>query len=213
MRKKITIVHGVGTNDADYVVQKWSIFVDESGKKKQKLLWICPFYCKWRSMLSRCYSTKFQEKYPTYRGCYVCEEWLIFSNFKSWMEKQDWQGKSLDKDILFPENKLYSPSTCIFLDKKVNTFLIERNASRGEYMIGVYWHKQLGKFVARCNDSNSLKHLGVFSTEIEAHKAWLSFKLEQAKLLAAEQTDPRVAKALIDRYENYVIRGDKDDFK
>lgn len=36
-----------------------------------------------------------------------------------------------------------------------------------------------------------------------AHKAWLQYKLEQARILATKQTDVRVAKALIDRYENY----------
>ena len=37
----------------------------------------------------------------------------------------------------------------------------------------------------------------------EAHKAWLKRKQELAILLAAEQTDDRVAKAIIDRYMNY----------
>jgi hypothetical protein len=47
------------------------------------------------------------------------------------------------------------------------------------------------------------KHLGYFSTPEEAHQAWLKAKIELAKELAAEQTDPRIAKALINRYENY----------
>lgn len=34
----------------------------------------------------------------------------------------------------------------------------------------------------------------------EAHEAWLKRKLELAHLLAAEQEDPRVAEALINRY-------------
>lgn len=47
------------------------------------------------------------------------------------------------------------------------------------------------------------KHLGFFHTPEEAHQAWLKAKLELAKKLAAEQDDPRVAKALVERYENY----------
>jgi glutaredoxin 1 len=42
--------------------------------------------------------------------------------------------------------------------------------------------------------------------ELEAHQAWLKCKQEVALEFAAEQTDPRVAKALIDRYENYVAQ-------
>jgi hypothetical protein len=63
------------------------------------------------------------------------------------------------------------------------------------------------KFQARCNDgSGKTKHLGYFDTELEAHQAWLKCKQEVALELAAEQTDPRVAKALIERYENYVAQ-------
>ena len=43
----------------------------------------------------------------------------------------------------------------------------------------------------------------LFRSQIEAHQAWLKRKLELATLLAAEQTDERVAKALIARYTNY----------
>ena len=204
--KKKKLVYGVGINDADYAVEKCETISYENGKQKRKLVWICPFYCKWRDMLRRCYSAKWQEKYPTYIGCSACKDWLVFSNFKHWMEKQDWEGKQLDKDLLLQGNEVYSPRACVFVDKKVNLFVTERNASRGRLMIGVCWHRGANKFQALCGDgSGKQKHLGLFDTEIEAHKAWLDFKLEQAKILAAEQTDPRVAKALIERYENYVI--------
>ncbi|MNY45117.1 hypothetical protein D3C86_1801990 [compost metagenome] len=46
-------------------------------------------------------------------------------------------------------------------------------------------------------------HLGYFLCPEEAHAAWLSAKRIQAKELAEIQTDPRVAKALVDRYLNY----------
>ena len=46
------------------------------------------------------------------------------------------------------------------------------------------------------------EYLGLFTCEVEAHQAWLKRKLELAHLLAAEQTDGRVAKALIERYTN-----------
>ena len=51
--------------------------------------------------------------------------------------------------------------------------------------------------------SGKRESLGLFSTAEDAHKAWLAHKLEKAYILAAEQLDERVAKALIDRYENY----------
>ena len=116
MRKKDKLVYGVGINDADYRVQEKITVVDEDGKKKQKLVWICPFYEKWKPMLRRCYSAKYQEVRPTYIGCSVSEDWLRFSTFKAWMAAQDWEGMEIDKDILFPNNKIYSPETCVFIN-------------------------------------------------------------------------------------------------
>ena len=204
--KKKKLRYGVGLNDADYVVKINEITVYENGKRKWKLIWECPFYRRWVNMLSRCYSTNYKQKFPTYEECHVCEEWLTFSNFKAWMETQDWEGKQLDKDILFPGNKIYSPHNCVFVSSRTNLFITDSGASRGDFLIGVSLSVSGRRFIAKCKDSSGrLKHLGMFDTELEAHKAWLAFKLEQAKILAAEQSDPRVAKALIERYENYVI--------
>ena len=204
--KKKKLVRGVGINNADYVVTVYETIGYENGKQKRRVVWRCPFYSRWNDMLARCYTTSYKQRFPTYEGCCVCKEWLTFSNFKAWMEKQDWEGKELDKDLLVPRNKVYSPETCVFVDKRVNLFLTESSANRGGYMIGVSWKKGKDRFQAVCNNgARKSKHLGYFNTELEAHKAWLAFKLEQAKILAAEQTDPRVAKALVERYENYVI--------
>ncbi len=202
------LVYGVGVNDADYVIQINETVGNVNGKQKQRLVWSCPFYRKWANMLERCYSYKYQEKQTTYTGCSVCVEWYLFSNFKSWMQTQDWEGKQLDKDILVKENKVYSSETCVFVSRTVNNFVIDNKASRGDWPVGVSWHKRDGKFVSRCcNPLTSKKeNLGRFDNPNEAHQAWLTRKLELAKLLAAEQDDPRVAKALIERYENYTER-------
>lgn len=192
----------VGINDADYTVMIQEIVGYVDGKRKRKLIWACPFYMTWASLLKRCYSEKYQARWPTYIGCSVVEEWKTFSNFKYWMEKQDWQGKQLDKDLLHPGNKEYGPDACVFVSQMVNKFVIESDASRGEYPIGVCWHKGVNKFKAQCCNpfNGKQEHLGLFTCPNEAHKAWLKRKQELAILLAAEQTDERIAKALVDRY-------------
>lgn len=203
--KNKKLVYGVGINDADYAVQKFEYMGRLNGKKLSKRIWTCPYYSKWSGMLERGHSDKFKRKQPSYKDVTVCTEWHRFSNFKSWMEKQDWEGKELDKDILFPGNKVYSPATCVFVLRIINTFILESNSTRGEYMIGVQYHSSTGKLRAVCNNPITKKResLGLFFCEQAAHNAWLSRKLELAKELAAEQSDPRVAKALIERYENY----------
>ena len=199
------LVYGVGINDADYVVQKFETIGYEGGKRKQKRVWRCPCYRVWTHMLERCYDAKRQERQPTYKGCSVSDEWHIFSNFRAWMVAQDWEDKHLDKDILFEGNKVYGAETCIFVTRMVNNFTIDSGATRGELMIGVHWDKRAGKFKSQCGNpfSGEQEYLGLFTCELEAHQTWIKRKLELAHLLAAEQTDERVAKALIMRYTDY----------
>lgn len=199
------LVYGVGRNDADYVVDKKETIGYVDGKQKQKKVWGCPYYQTWIDMLKRCYSAKHQERQPTYKDCSVSTEWLTFSVFKRWMEKQQWEGLQLDKDLLIEGNKVYGPDTCVFVSQTVNKFINDRGNDRGEWLVGVDWHKQTEKFRAQCSNpfTKKVEHLGLFTCEQEAHNAWLKRKLELAHELAAIQTDERVAKALIDRYTNY----------
>lgn len=201
---KRKLVRGVGINDAGYVVTKRETIVVD-GKQKQKLVWRCPYYQTWADMLNRCYDTKLHERQPTYAGCTVSDNWLKFTNFKAWMEKQDWEGKQLDKDLLFEGNKVYSADTCVFVSPMVNNFTTDSGASRGKWMIGVSWDKEKQKFRTQCQNPFTKKreHLGYFTCEQEAHQAWKARKLELAHELAAIQTDERVAKALVARYANY----------
>lgn len=200
--KNKKLVYGIGINDADYVVQKFETIGYINGKQKQKRVWRCPYYKTWANMLERCYSAGYQERHPTYRGCTVSKEWHTFSNFRAWMEEQDWEGKQLDKDLLIEGNKTYSSDTCVFVTQAVNKFTADSGAARGEWLIGVYWDKEKGKFKTQCSNPFTKKreHLGLFTSEQEAHEAWLKRKLELAHELASIQTDPRVAKALIKRY-------------
>ena len=46
-------------------------------------------------------------------------------------------GWELDKDILVKGNKIYSPDTCCFVPKEVNTVFTKRQSKRGDYPIGV----------------------------------------------------------------------------
>lgn len=190
------LVYGFGINDANYKVSSYL-----NGKQI-----LCPYYKTWKNMLKRCFCKSESDRLPTYSECVVVDEWLHFSSFKSWMEKQDWEGKYLDKDILHFRNKLYSPETCCFVDRKTNQFVVESDATRGKYLIGCYFETSMGKFKAQCRDSNGkVVNLGRYETQESAHYTWLSFKYKQAVILASKQTDVMVADALINRYtrENY----------
>lgn len=192
--KKSKLVYGVGVNNADYVTEKKEII-----DGKRKYVWFCSFYRAWKDMLQRCYTAK----HPAYAGCTVSPEWLIFSNFKIWMEAQNWLGMELDKDILIPGNKLYSSESCAFVSRQLNVFLTGSGNARGDYLIGVCWDKKSRKFRARCCNpfSKTQEYLGLFDTELEAHLAWKVKKHELSCQYADMQTDIRIAEALRARFQ------------
>ncbi len=193
------LVAGVGINDADYKTQEYATI-----NNKQVKIWICPFYQKWINMLKRCYSQEYGTETSTYKDCYVCEEWLYFSNFKSWMETQDWENKQLDKDLLVCNNKIYSPDTCVFIPKEVNIFLTKRNKCRGIYPLGVSYmvksktsiKERTNPFISTISENGKTTYLGYFNLPVEAHRAWQKAKIDLAEVLKKEQTDIRIISGL-----------------
>lgn len=185
-------VYSVGINDSWYPVNS----------KVDGVVVRCPFYVRWCNMLKRCYSKPYQDKYPTYIGCSVDDEWLTFSNFRRWMESQDWRGNELDKDLIQPGNKVYSKDKCVFLDQALNSFIQDRLDGNKAHMCGVDFYKKNSMFRASTNNNMTRKKefLGFFTTEHSAHLAWRKRKHELACQLADMQSDDRVANALRSRY-------------
>lgn len=152
-------------------------------------------------MLKRCYSEKYQKKQPTYKECTICKEWLLFSNFKLWMKKQDWKDKELDKDMLFQGNKHYSPKFCIFIPQEINKLFLSRTSKRGLYRQGLYFNKQVRKFQVQCNVNGVVTYLGRYETQDLAFEAYKKFKYKLIKEVALLQSEPLRSAML-----SYVIR-------
>lgn len=192
------LIYGVALNDADYIVTKSKEVNGRSVK-----IWRCDYYYTWLNVLKRCFSKSFKEKNPAYENCTICNEWLLFSNFKSWMEKQDWVGNHIDKDLLSNGSKIYSPETCIFVSGKVNSFVKISNYKNSNLPIGVSIHKRSGMYRASIVINKKQEHLGLFDSKEDAHEAWRVRKLELAIDLANSEfvTDDRVKRALIARYQ------------
>lgn len=171
MRKKTKLIWGVGINDADYPVERF---------KDGKMVWICPYYHKWRKMLERCYSDKWRALRPSYKDVTVVEEWLLFSTFKQWMVEQDQPlDYQLDKDILVPGNNVYGPDTCLLVPKHINNLFVNvaSHARRGKYPAGV--NKVNNKYKAQISKSGKMTHIGYYFTPEEAHVAWRKEKTKQ----------------------------------
>lgn len=177
-----------------------SVSASKTGKTRndmKKVLYGCAFcdseqsvrglksYRVWRGVLDRCFNTAFQEKEPTYKGCSICKEWLLFSTFKKWFDENYVDGFEIDKDLLSDINrKLYSPQTCVFLPMEINRFLggrstkIEHNIPLGVLSSG-------NKFIAK----HGRTYLGTFDTIKEAQDAYLKTKKEYTVMLANKWKD------------------------
>lgn len=150
----------------------------ENGKETKE-------YLHWRHILMRCYDNKYKEKEPTYYNCEVCEEWHNFQNFAKWYEENyyevEGQSMNLDKDILIKGNKIYSPQTCVFVPQNINKLFTKRQNHRGEYPIGVSWHKKDKAFRVCVSDGNGkLIYLGNFSN---SHEAFLIYKINKELII------------------------------
>jgi len=148
-----SLVFGVGVND-------WAVHIWVGGKPIKE-------YKLWNGMLERCFSEKFKQKCPTYEGVTCSKEWHSMTKFiedVSQMKGFCLSGWALDKDILQKGNKLYSKDNCCFVPAEVNNLLIKCDNSRGEYPVGVCFHKTRGKFMAYLKINGKMKHLGYFTT-------------------------------------------------
>ena len=150
---------------------------------------------------------KFQDRQPIYKCCSVHTDWLLFSNFKSWMEKQDWKGKQLDKDILVKGNKIYSENTCLFVTHRVNTLINSMDQNRGKLSIGVTINPENSDlFISRVSLRGKRINLGSFPTENEAHYTYCIEKNKEIISVAEEQKDLQVKEALLNHVypKNYL---------
>ena len=161
-------------------------------------------YSLWCDMLRRCFSDAFKIKYKTYKDCTCSENFKSYEYFYEWCNKQIGFNEhtfEIDKDLLVKGNKLYSENTCVFLPKEINYVLVKCNSARGEYPIGVCFHKQRNKFLSNIRLNNGNKnYLGLFDTPEKAFQAYKIAKESYLKELAEKyksQIDPRAYKALM----------------
>lgn len=160
----------------------------------------------WRNMLLRCYCKSYTSRHPTYIGCTVCDEWLYFSNFKKWFEKNYIEGNHLDKDLLSPGNgKIYSPETCCFLPRQLNCTFISRIQHLNKIKKGVSMTRY-GKYAAFIHMYGKTKNLGHFDTAQEAHLAYTNAHVGFIKELAIKfYRKNKITKRVYDALMNYKV--------
>jgi hypothetical protein len=160
-------------------------------------------YEHWRGMLLRCYCNKTQDKFPTYKGFSVCDEWLIYQNFADWFYCQEFYecGYQLDKDILKGKFKVYSAETCCMIPREINNMFNTNSKNKGKYPQGVQPYNDSGRFDAKVKVSGKYKYLGVFDTPEQAFSAYKIGKEARVKEVALKwegKIEERVFQVLMD---------------
>lgn len=186
---KRTLIQGVGINDADYKYR-----ISEMIGGKRKIVYQCKIHSMWKDLLRRCYNKKHKEKYPHYKEVTCCEEWLLFSNFKNWVDSQgdlfdrDGRVKQLDKDLLVIGNKFYCPANCIIVSGKINNFFLDGLPRKGSIPKGVCFNKEVNKFHVFCKDplNRYSKYIGAVPNEEEGRILYNKTKNKYFKDLLSE---------------------------
>lgn len=170
-RKSKGLVHGFGVNDSNH-----SVSMKVNGRTYRHSA-----YEAWVGIIRRCYSLRLHEKRPTYAGCEVGYEWMVFSSFNEWWKLNHVDGWAIDKDLLNPLSKTYSSDNCLYIPASLNSFTTAHDSKRGLYPPGASFHSGTGKFRSLVSGGNGkMISLGLYSTPIEAHKAWYKKKIEIA---------------------------------
>ena len=163
-------------------------------------------YDLWSSMLARCYSPKSHKARGTYIGCTVSENFKSYTYFYEWCNRQVGFSENnfeLDKDLLSGVSIYYSEGTCVFLPQEINVALIKQNKKRGDFPVGVTYHKNTGNFVAQLSTSAGRKRFGAFNNVIDAFAAYKKAKEAYLVELAEkwkDKIDNRAYEALM-KYE------------
>ena len=188
------MVSGFGINDYEGVIS-------DNGKELKS-------YQTWRNIIARCYCDNTRKRYRTYSSCEVSCEWRYFSNFKKWFDENYIEGYDMDKDLISPNNHLYSAETCVFIPHRLNTLFRKLGRVKECSMAGVaYYKKGVNKsYRAVFRANGGTKCIGGLKTEEDAHKLYVDAKKQEVYRLANEyyskgQIDEKVYNLVL----NYII--------
>ena len=84
---------------------------------------------------------------PQYTDVKICKEWFNYQNFANWYNENYYEVENdfmcLDKDIMIPNSRIYSPETCCFLPNRLNEIFHNMNRTKSNGLpIGIEYAKR-----------------------------------------------------------------------
>ena len=165
-----------------------------------------PEYDCWKSIIERCYWADKQIKNKAYYMISeICEEWKNYQNFAEWYHenKYDVEGRlHIDKDILYPGNKVYSPYHCLLVPQRINMLFVNKQNKRG-LPNGI--KKDGNKYYAKYNSTE----LGSADTVEKAYELYAKRKKEEI-IKIAEEYKKIIPNKVYEALLNYEVRMEND---
>lgn len=158
---------------------------------------------RWQNMMQRCYDGNYHLRYPSYKNVTICEEWKDFQNFAKWYGdnwKPYMEGWVLDKDLLSGDNKIYSPTTCIFVPQIINSLLVPRP---------IKIQRKKNRYYPYISKGNDRRYLEVCFSEEEAVEKYSLEKIEYTKEVI-KSFDGIISDDVLDKVLNTVIQLNKN---
>jgi len=186
-------VYGIGyIGDGNYLTSEKGIII--------------PAYRCWQKIIERCYSEKTKDKYNAYHSIStICEEWRNYQVFAEWFEQNKYDVNErlhIDKDILYPGNKVYSPYHCLLVPQRINMLFLNKQNKRN-LPNGI--KKEGNRYYAKYNSIE----LGSANTIEEAYEIYARYKKAEIIKVANEYKEiisEKVYNALL----NYEVRIEND---
>lgn len=154
----------------------------------------------WDNMIRRCYDETIRYKNPTYQNCITCDEWHNYQNFATWYEKNYYEAGNgymhIDKDILYKNNNVYSPKTCLIVPQRINMMFMTKSRKTDSDLPQCISRKVNDRYGAMYGG----KSLGVYNTLEEAMNKYNEAKYKAICEVADEYKEnlpPKVYNALI----------------
>tara|TARA_R110002012_G_scaffold49804_2_gene128784 strand:- start:43838 stop:44800 length:963 start_codon:yes stop_codon:yes gene_type:complete len=205
--ERYTTKHSIKSGVIDYPFERSTAGVGYCGYLRGTFKADIHIVHVWNKMLQRCYKTSAKDR--SYSDCVVCEEWHNLKNFHDWYKGQEnsgyyQKGFQLDKDILNPKAKEYSPENCRLVPEAINSFTNNNSDSRKTNLpSGVSWKAKNNKYqVAIKSGYKSNKYLCLVSCPKEGYEIYKAEKVKSGIKLAEEWAG-LVAPEIIDILRNY----------
>lgn len=190
-----------------YTLDNRIITINELPRKQEYISYITATgntaYTIWHGIYNRCYKTEQSNSGECYESATMCDKWLKSKDlFAEWYLSNyyecDGESIAVDKDLLNPGNKVYSPERCCILPQTINTILAnckKKHVNRLKWSepketlpLGVRQNISMKKYygeITLCGTNNVIK-LSYWDTPEEAFAEYKKIKQADVLLMAAK---------------------------